>query len=392
MNYISPKELAIRLIKSIIFAHMIESISLYELQEMVRGNLEDGFPEQLWVKAEIAQIQVRSNGHCYLELSQSVEGTLVAKAKAVIWKSRYGAIARAFREAVGAQAPNNSGLVPGITILALVQVNYSELYGFSLVINDIEPQYTLGEAELQKQKTIARLTEDGMMDAQQKLSLKALPYNLAVISAPDAAGLGDFRKHLKENEFGFVFNVTLFPATMQGAQAPESITDAIQTIETLEAPYDAILILRGGGSALDLACFDDYSLALAIASCSIPVFTAIGHERDMHVADMVAYDYVKTPTALADEFIDAFAAEDERISSFSTRLRLAFTSRLTQMEGQLDNLEQRIKAADPRQILSKGYTLITNEKGVVIKSAKDAKIGEKITILFEDGKVTAEVQ
>ena len=142
---------------------------------------------------------------------------------------------------------------------------------------------------------------------------------------------------------------------------------------------------------LDLACFDDYGLAFAIANSSIPVFTAIGHDRDYHVADMVAYDYVKTPTALADRFIDCVAAEDERISNFSNRIRLAFTGKLFAMENRLALIEQRIKSNDPRNILTRGFSLVTDEKGVVVNSAAKLKRGQRLNILFSDGSVEVEI-
>ena len=361
-----------------------ETLSLLELQEMIRDGVESSVPDKLWVRAEVASIQAKSNGHCYLELSESEDGRLIAKVRAVIWKSIWYSLRRYFTETTGSE------LSPGMQILARVQVNYNELYGLSLVIDELEPEFTLGAAELEKRRTVERLEKEGLMDRQKELELTDIPYALAVISAPDAAGFGDFRRHLEENEYGFKFKVDLFPATMQGESAPEAIVDALQQIEA-NGGYDAALILRGGGSVLDLACFDDYGLAFAIANSSIPVFTAIGHDRDYHVADMVAYDYVKTPTALADRFIDCVAAEDERISNFSNRIRLAFTGKLFAMENRLALIEQRIKSNDPRNILTRGFSLVTDEKGVVVNSAAKLKRGQRLNILFSDGSVEVEI-
>lgn len=363
----------------------MEFIDLFDLQQELKAGLEALFPDRMWVKAEVSQIQVRTNGHCYMDLSQSEGATLVAKAKAVIWRSRYQFVNRAFVEATG------SAIQAGMTILVLAEVNYSELYGLSLVIEDVEPQFTVGEAELEKRRTMERLQKEGLMDRQKGLQPSILPYRLAVISAPDAAGYGDFRRHLEENEYGFRFDVTLFEAVMQGRTAPDSIMASLEAVCREEIPFDAVLILRGGGSSLDLACFDDYGLCAAIADCSIPVFTAIGHDRDHHVADMVAFDSVKTPTALADVFIDAFASEDERITSLGTRLRLAIAAKINAMSSRIDLLESRIRNADPRSVLARGYTLVVNEAGVVLKSAKSIEIGDKITILFEDGRIETEV-
>ena len=360
-------------------------LDLFELQQQMREGIEQIFPGKLWVKAEIASVQVKANGHCYLDLSQSDGGTEIAKAKADIWRSRYIPVICYFKETTGEE------LKPGMEVLARVVVSYSELYGLSLTIDELEPRFTMGAAELQRRQTIEQLEKDGLIDRQKSLEPSRLPYRLAVVSARDAAGFGDFQRHLKENEFGFSFDVQLFEAAMQGVSAPESICDALARIETEEDAYDAILIMRGGGSALDLACFDDYGLCLAIANCSVPVYTAIGHDKDHHVADMVAYDFVKTPTALADRFIDALAAEDELIASYSTRLRLAFSSRISEMTARVDMLAARIKAADPRNVLARGYTLVTDAGGVVLKSAAGLSAGDRINVLFEDGRITATI-
>lgn len=366
-----------------------DCIELGRLLTELRGGIENLFPDRVWVKAEIASIQVKSSGHCYMDLCQSGEDGVEAKVKAVVWRSRWLPLSAFFREVTG------SDPAPGMTIVARVQVNFTELYGLSLVIDELEPQATLGEAELRRRETIARLQEEGLMDRQQQMEIPALPYRLAVISAPDAAGYGDFCRHLSDNQYGFRFCVKLFPALMQGQGAPESVRDAFGAIlaECEEGnPFDAVLLMRGGGSVLDLSCFDEYLIARSIAECPIPVFTAIGHERDCHVADMVAYRFVKTPTALADEFIDAFAAEDERISGYATRLRLAFASKISAIEARVDMLHARIRAADPRAVLSRGYTLVADSGGVVVRSAAGLSAGDRLTLMFPDGKVEVEVK
>lgn len=360
-------------------------IDLYTLQMHMRAGVEDMFPERVWVRAEISSVSVKSNGHCYMELSQNEGSTTVAKAKAVIWRTKYQMLGRYFRQATGGD------LAAGMTILARVQVTYSELYGLTLSIDDIDADVTVGARERERQETIARLTEDGSMELQRTLELPLLPYRLAVISADTAAGYGDFCRHLLENSYGFHFSVDLFEAAMQGASAPASISDALDAIQASPVPYDAALILRGGGSELDLACFDDYGLCYSIAHCGVPVFTAIGHDRDYHVADMVAHTFVKTPTALADVFLDCYLAEDERIASYSTRLRLAFRSRVAQMESRVELMHSRIRSADPRSILSRGYTLVSDAAGVVLKRAADVKEGDEVTVMFGDGALGCRV-
>ena len=286
-------------------------MDLLTLQAQIREGIADLFPESVWVRAEIGQWSPRANGHCYLSLTQSERGKPVAEVRAMIWKWQYPSIKAYFESETG------QALQAGITVLVRVRVNYSELYGISLFVEDIDPAFTLGEQAQERKRTIERLKAGGYLEMQQELCLPALPSRLAVVSSRTAAGLEDFLNHLAES--GYAIHADLFEALMQGESAPESIRGALDAI--LEAPdYDAVLILRGGGSDTDLACFDDYDLAVAVATCPLPVLTAIGHERDYHVADMVANRFVKTPTALADVFIDLFAAEDVRLADLGVRI------------------------------------------------------------------------
>ena len=386
-----------------------EFIDLFELQHKLKQGVESLFPNRVWVRAEVSAVKARSGGHCYLELSQSDPKGLVAKSSAIIWSSKYRFIAPYFESVTG------TPLKEGLVILVQVQVSYSELYGMSLIIDDINPEFSLGEKEQERQRTIQRLQEEGLMGLQKELELPLLPYRLAVISAEDAAGYRDFMRHLEENPYGFVVDSVLFPALMQGADCPTSIIAALDAIlDDVQGGYDAVLILRGGGAKLDLACFDDYELAAVIAQYPIPVLTAIGHDQDYHVCDMVAYEYLKTPTALADYVMEMYEAEDERISSYETRIRLALSNRLYKEEALLDSLAARIKggfslkiasmesalqvlqtrieAADPRKILDRGAALVVDADGVVLKGVAGRKVGDKVSVMFADGSLDAEVR
>ena len=378
-----------------------EYIDLFELQSRLKQGIESLFPKRLWIKAEVSAVKARNGGHCYLELSQSDSNGLVAKSSAIIWSSKYRFIAPYFESVTG------SPIQEGMVILAEVQVNYSQLYGLSLIVNDVDPEFSLGVKELERQKTIERLQKEGLMDLQKGLQLPLLPYNIAVISAEDAAGYRDFVRHLAENPYGFSLDCTLFPALMQGVDCPQSIVSALDSVMETGKTWDAVLILRGGGAKLDLACFDDYELAAVIAQYPIPVLTAIGHDQDFHVCDMVAHEFVKTPTALADFLLGMYETEDERISSLQTRMRLAFSNKIysaesalnmlqarvkggfnmkiANMEAALKVLEARILAADPRKILERGYALAVDADGVVVKSVAGRKKGDKMSMMFPDG-------
>ena len=382
-------------------------IDLFEFQSRLKQGVELLFPNRLWIKAEVSAVKARGGGHCYLELSQSNAKGLIAKATAIIWASKYRYIAPHFESVTG------SPLSEGMTVLMEVQVNYSELYGFSLIVNDLDPEFSLGVKELEKQKTIERLTKEGLMDLQTGLALPALPYRIAVISASDAAGYRDFMRHIEENPFGFTLATDLYQAQMQGVDCPSSIIAALDAVQASGVAYDAVLILRGGGSKLDLACFDNYDLAAAVARYPLPVLTAIGHDQDHHVCDMVAHEYVKTPTALADYLLEMYENEDARISSYVTRVRLAFSNRILQMDTAVERLERRIKngyamklsmmesalqvlqtrisAADPRKIMERGYALAVDAQGVVLKGASGVSVGDRVSVMFADGTIDASV-
>lgn len=360
-------------------------IDLYELQTRLKNGVESVFPGKVWLKAEISAVKARPAGHCYLELSQSSETGILAKAQAVIWSSKFRFLAPFFKSVTG------SDLAEGMNVLVQVSVNFSQLYGLTLVIDDIDPSFTIGEKEQLRRQTIERLEKEGLMDLQKELAMPVLPYRLAVISAPDAAGYRDFTRHLSGNEYGFVFCPELYPAVMQGSSAPSSIISALESISASGVRYDLVLIMRGGGARLDLACYDDYGLAAAIARFPVPVFTAVGHDQDHHVCDMVAYGYLKTPTAMADELVGCYADEDARLLSFASRLKLAFLNKIHSMEARVQMLETRIRSADPRNILQRGYVLALDSSGVPLKRASDRACGDRLSLMFSDGTLECEV-
>lgn len=383
-------------------------IGLLALQEQVKRHLEDHFFESVWLQAEISELKQNPSGHCYLTLVEKDPGSnaLLARASAVVWASTWRMVKPYF------EAQTGRSLAPGLSVLVRVQVSYSVLYGLSLVIYDIDPSFTVGELELARQRTIARLEAEGMFDMNAQLSLPLLPRRLAVVSSPTAAGWRDFRRQLEGNEYGFRFRLQLFPAVMQGDAAPESIIGALDQIAAEADSFDAVLILRGGGGAMDLVCFDDYELAVNVAQFPLPVLTGIGHDHDFHIVDMVAHTHVKTPTALADWLLDRFAGEAWRLDTLVQRLHLAVRTHAAAQLGALealkirlvhavldrhadalhalDLLERRVEAADPRRALDRGF-LIALKDGRRADRAAAFTPGDRLTLLFRDGSVEAEV-
>ncbi|MBQ1709460.1 MAG: exodeoxyribonuclease VII large subunit [Bacteroidales bacterium] len=383
-------------------------IGLLALQEQVKRHLEDHFFESVWLQAEISELKQNPSGHCYLTLVEKDprSNALLARASAVVWASTWRMVKPYF------EAQTGRTLAPGLSVLVRVQVSYSVLYGLSLVIYDIDPSFTVGELELARQRTIARLEAEGMFDMNAQLSLPLLPRRLAVVSSPTAAGWRDFRRQLEGNEYGFRFQLQLFPAVMQGDAAPESIIGALDQIAAEADSFDAVLILRGGGGAMDLVCFDDYELAVNVAQFPLPVLTGIGHDHDFHIVDMVAHTHVKTPTALADWLLDRFSGEAWRLDTLVQRLHLAVRTHAAAQLGALealklrlvhavldrhadalhalDLLERRVEAADPRRALDRGF-LIALKDGHRTDRAAAFTPGDRLTLLFRDGSVEAEV-
>lgn len=306
-----------------------QHITLSELQRHIKQALESALPLPVWVAAEVSELKVNYSGHCYMELVEKSEptkgGTAIprAQARAVIWRSQYAMLASYF------EAETGSRLAVGMKILAKVLVSYHELYGLSLQIIDLDASYTLGEVERQKQMTIAQLQRDGVWDMNREVELPLLTQRIAVVSSSAAAGYRDFCNELREG--GYAFSLTLFDAVVQGQAAEESICRALADVAQRQEEFDAVVLIRGGGSASDLSCFNSYRLCSYVAQFPLPVITGIGHDKDTSVADMVAHTPLKTPTAVAAWLTERMAQQDGWLEEAAMRLAEAAT-RATQRE------------------------------------------------------------
>lgn len=274
-------------------------ITLSQLQSKIKFALEDAVGE-CWVVAEINELNVNNSGHCYMMFVEKGGENQVPRAKinGVIWRSQFTMLNSFFKEATG------QPLQSGIKVLVRVSVNYHELYGISLLVKDIDPTYTLGDMERQRQECIRRLQEDGIFEMNKELDMPLVPQRIAVVSSDKAAGYQDFINELHNNEYGYRFGTSLHVAFMQGEEAENSMIEALNAIAARADEFDAVAIIRGGGSQSDLACFNSYRLCSYIAQFPLPVLTGIGHNKDVSVADMVAHGSLKTPTAVAAYFVD----------------------------------------------------------------------------------------
>ena len=406
-----------------------ESLTLYDLQRMVRGALESRFSDPVWISAEISELKLNNTGHCYLNLVEKGAGggTPRAEARAMIWRSAYKNIATTFEQATG------SPLCSGLKVLVRVVVNFHETYGYSLQIIDIDPSYTLGDVERRRRETIEQLMADGIWDMNRELTLARPTLRIAVVSSATAAGYRDFMRELGRNNYRF--RTTLFESTMQGDGGEDSVVVALEEIAAKEEEFDMVAIIRGGGSTSDLALFDSYRIASHIAQFPLPVVTGIGHDKDVSVADMVAHTHCKTPTAVAtffaeladaelnivEEYASSIANEVESIlqneamrvytlstdieriatahindglnrlntihSALHSRLELIFSTE----SHRLKEFERTLQTYSIDNILQLGFALVRSGNKT-ITSIADNKVGDSIDVELRDGVLSAEIK
>jgi len=315
-----------------------QQLTLSELQSQVKDSLEEAFSGPIWVIAEISEMTVNRSGHCYLDLVETEQGTdtVIARCRATIWSYTFR-ILRPYFETTTGQAFSE-----GLKVLLQVKVEYHEVYGFSLNIRDIDPVYTLGDLARQRREIIRRLEEDGVLEMNKDLELPIVPQRIAIISSPTAAGLQDFLDQLHNNPHMFVFYTKLFPALMQGSEAPRSIMNALDLIYEYEELFDAVVIIRGGGAQLDLACFDQYELAFNVAQFPLPVITGIGHDKDDTVVDLVAHTRMKTPTAVAEFLISGALQFSQELNELEKHFTELVSDQLDENKTRLNNAADQL--------------------------------------------------
>ena len=316
---------------------MENALTLYELNSLVVELIDKVMPSSYWVEAEIADAR-ESKGHLYLELIEKDESTNIpiARASAKCWRSSWLMIGPHFERVAGVK------LRAGLQIMIQVHAQFHAQYGFSWIIDDINPEYTMGSMARKRNEIIAQLKSEGVFDLQRELYLPLFAQRIAVISSASAAGYGDFCNQLQHNEYGFRFQMQLFQAFMQGEQVEQSIVAALNLISTKEDDFDCVVIIRGGGATADLSSFDTLVLAENVANFPLPVITGIGHERDESILDMVAHTRVKTPTAAAAFLIDHLAATLNRIEQAQISIQRMVEHRIQHEKLHLQQLSTHI--------------------------------------------------
>lgn len=330
---------------------MKERYSLLELNSMVSQTIERGMGGEYWVEAEVAELR-ENRGHCYMQIVQKEEGTntAVAQARAICWRGSWTLLSAHFQRVVG------QPLCVGMKVLFQVYANFHESFGFSWIVSDINPEYSLGDLARRRQEILRQLKAEGVIDMQKQLRLPLFAQRVAVVSSATAAGYGDFCNQLLHNSRHFHFSVELFTATMQGEQVERSVISALDDIYNRVADFDVVVIIRGGGATADMSGFDTLPLAESVANFPLPIITGIGHERDECVLDVVAHQRVKTPTAAAAFLIDHLTEVDERIDNARSTIARAVNQSVQLEKSRLARMQTLI----PQLVLN--YTLAVQRR------------------------------
>ncbi len=342
-------------------------LSLFELTSLIKSELEKNLEPSYWVIAEISEMRLNPKGHCYMELVDKEGQFVTSKIRANIWAYTYRNLSAWF------ESITKTPLQSGIKVLLNVQVQYHELYGMSLNIKDIDPNFTLGERARKRQEVIQKLQDEGIFDINKELALPTVPQRIAIISSETAAGYGDFKNQIEQNSRGYSFKTKLFQSLMQGDQAPSAMIAALHQIHSDIKAFDLVVIIRGGGSQVDLDCFDDYELVSHIAQFPLPVITGIGHERDETIADLVANTQMKTPTAVAEFLISGIERFDDSLNEMAYRL---------------EKSGKHLLQGSAYEIMNIGYALQTSMKAIMHQAEsslaqKELRLNYAIQNLFK---------
>lgn len=382
--------------------------SLYALNALVHEAVSNALPDEYWVEAELAECRER-NGHCYMELVEKDErsNSPIAKASAKCWRQTWTLLHATFLRATG------QPLRAGMKVLLRVYPQFHEAYGFSWIVSDIDPTYTIGDLARRRQEIIKTLKAQGVFDLQRELRLSPFAQRIAVISAESAAGYGDFCRQLLDNEYDLQFHTELFPAIMQGERVEQSVIQALNLINNRIDDFDAVVIIRGGGATSDMSGFDTLPLAENVANFPLPIITGIGHDRDECVLDMVSHTRVKTPTAAATlltahlcntlqqvadaENVIAHYAQDRlqrhrlQLEHITTLLPHLAHRLMTEAHHSLERIQLKLEGYDPQLLLQRGYS-ITLHNGQIVKNPQDVKSGDEIETRLKQGTIKSIIQ
>ena len=288
--------------------------SLSQVARSIRKALKRATADKSWlVQAEILSISEGiGKKTVYLDLVEESEGRQNAKMRGIIWA---GAGQNILAE-LGGEA--SQILKPGSEVVFSARIQFHERYGLALHIDRIDLRFMLGELERRKQITTARLKKMGAMGWNRKMTVPTLPQRVALVGSSGTSGFRDFCTKVTEHPNRFRVRIEAHQSSVQGVSAAEELAAGIRQAEATQP--DLIVLLRGGGGKLDLDAYNDFELCLAIARSSVPVWTGIGHESDLVVADLVAHKAWKTPTEVAVGVVQRFEDASLEVDALQAQL------------------------------------------------------------------------
>ena len=379
----------------------MESLTLLELNRRIASLVVTPSTQNVWVTAELSDVSVRG-GHCYMELLQKdpANGTTLAKARAAIWANNFRVIRSDFYASTG------QDFTTGLKVMVRVSVSMHPVYGMSMVINAVNPDYTMGDILRRRKEILAKLESEGIADINKSLCWPEPALRIAVISSPEAAGYGDFMNQIVGNSLRLRFDIKLFPAIMQGERTAQSVINALSVIESEQQRWDGVVIIRGGGATSDLLGFENYDLAAKVASFPLPVIvrTALQYltgckeqlsqfEGRIPTLPLAALERAKSKTdryaaALQQLAFKRLQPQISRLDTIASSLGLAVSNTIGLRRSRLDALNRLLEALSPQATLRRGYS-ITRYNGEAVTSADAIPQGEVLTTTLADGQITS---
>lgn len=372
------------------------TFSLIEVTKSIQKTLAERYKSSFWVQAEMSKLNhYTHSGHCYPDLVEKRDGKVIAQMRSHLWKDDYIKINRIFQSVL------KEPLKDGIKILFLAKISFNPAYGLALRIIDIDPSYTLGDLEKEKQETIRRLKEEDIFGKNKTLQLPLLPQRIAIISVETSKGYADFLKVIDTNEWDYKFFHLLFPALLQGERAVDSISNQLDRVKKVVKHFDVVAIIRGGGGDIGLSCYNHYQLARKIALFPIPVITGIGHATNETVTEMVSFSNAITPTKMAEYLLQKFhnfsvpvQKAEEKIVDKSRRIiteeKTKFRSEIKLFRSVAHNilLESKNYLKEQAQSMSRqSHFLFRNERESLITIKQSIGKGSRILLVTGEQEI-----
>jgi exodeoxyribonuclease VII large subunit len=303
-----------------------------ELADAIKQVLQRGFRDGVWVRGEIEGLQQR-NGHTYFTLAERGD-----EGSAAVPVALFANIAYRLR---GMLARHRLTLRDGLAVRIHGQVDFYAASGrLSLLMDGLDPTFTLGQLAADRDQLLRRLVAEGLLDRNRRRQLPVAPLRVGLVTSRNSAAWHDVLTELQRS--GYAFRIVHADVRVQGQGAEAQVAAAIAAVAARQV--DVVLVVRGGGARSDLATFDDERVARAIAACTVPVLTGLGHEIDRSVADEVAHTALKTPTACAAYVVALVQQADQRAERAWAAIAAHSRDRLARGEERVADAARRAAA------------------------------------------------